>query len=144
LSPAAGRRRQNVAPRRDSRARAGCPKVRLALAFLLLALALPAFGQVKDFKWPEYFQKEELGEGQTNRLKTLVTGREGQALSASQFLLTEPQITRFTAEGATNLVARSQSACSTPNGARWLRPTSCSSRSAVAGCSSKAAGFTVT
>ena len=64
------------------------------------------FVKTKNFKFPEYYETPRTGPIQTNRIKAILTGAQGQYLSNDLFLLTQMQLEYFDFNGRTNLVAR--------------------------------------
>lgn len=62
-----------------------------------------------DFKWPVYFERNQMEKGQTNFLKTLVTGQSAETLPNGWLLVIEPRIVHFLPSGQTNAVAVSSS-----------------------------------
>src|SRR6267142_1731711 len=80
---------------------------RIIAAAVLLQTAVPAPAQttLTDFKWPMFFKRSEMQEGQTNFLKALVTGRSAKPLSDGNYFLEEPHIDFMFPQGGTNVVA---------------------------------------
>jgi lipopolysaccharide transport protein LptA len=62
---------------------------------------------VKGFVFPEYYEPQELEQGQTNRFKGKITGQSARILQPGIYLLETPQIDRYARDGKTNLIARS-------------------------------------
>lgn len=79
----------------------------MALSLLALGAGAQTF---HGFKWPVYFDRSEMEKGQTNYLKTLVTGQSAETLTNGWLLVQQPRIEHFLADGRTNVVAVS-SAC---------------------------------
>ncbi|HZO84891.1 MAG TPA: LptA/OstA family protein, partial [Verrucomicrobiae bacterium] len=79
----------------------------VAAALLLQSTALAGNQILTGFKWPVFFERSEMQKGQTNFLKTLVTGRSAQLLSNGWYLIDEPRIDHFLPSGGTNAVATS-------------------------------------
>jgi lipopolysaccharide transport protein LptA len=76
----------------------------IAAASLLQSVA-PAHSQViRGFKWLVFFERSEMQKGQTNFLKTLVTGRSATPTNGG-YWIDEPRIDHFLWTGATNAVA---------------------------------------
>lgn len=86
---------------------------RVAMGFMLAALAgWPALTQISSgfkgsgWKYPERYELPLLAKGQTNRLKGMLMGKEGQHLSNRIFRVTTMQLEHYELDGKTNLVAR--------------------------------------
>src|SRR5687768_14679782 len=80
----------------------------LIVAVVLLQTAAPSHAQTfQGFKLPVYFQRAELEKGQTNLLKTLVTGRSATNLPNGWMFVDQPRIDHFLPSGGTNAVATS-------------------------------------
>ncbi len=76
------------------------------VAALMLAIAGSLHSQsITGFKMPMFFNSSELPKGQTNRIKTLITGKSAQMLPTGLSLVQHPRIDHFTLDGTTNLVA---------------------------------------
>jgi hypothetical protein len=79
---------------------------------VLLLVTGPSLAQVsrfvkaKNFKFPEYYESLRTGQIQTNRLKALLIGAQGQYLSNDLFLLNQMQLDYYEMNGRTSLVAR--------------------------------------
>src|SRR5437867_120288 len=83
---------------------------RIIAAAVLLQTTIPAPAQpqtLTDFKWPIFFKRSEMQEGQTNYLKALVTGRSATNLSDGNSYVLEPHIDFMFPQGGTNVVATS-------------------------------------
>lgn len=71
-------------------------------------LACSAAAQnITGFMWPVFFERAEMEKGQTNRLKTLVTGKSAEPQTNGWMLVSDPRIVHFLPSGATNVVATS-------------------------------------
>jgi hypothetical protein len=81
-----------------------------ALAALLAAASTALWAQggrldlIKDFKHFDYY--DQAGAGQTNRLKSLVSGAEARPFSSNLIRVWRMKIESFDPNGHTNLIAR--------------------------------------
>jgi lipopolysaccharide transport protein LptA len=81
----------------------------LIVAVLLWQAAATSHAQTfHGFKLPVFFERSELEKGQTNFLKTLVTGQSATTLTNGWLLVQEPRIDHLLPSGGTNAVATSQ------------------------------------
>lgn len=82
----------------------------LIAAALLVLTAVPARPQTfQGFKLPVFYERAEMEKGQTNFLKTLVTGKSAEPLPNGWMLVDEPRIDHLLPNGNTNVVAISAS-----------------------------------
>ena len=78
----------------------------------MLLFVLPLAGQLsrrfkaRDVKFPEFYENQMTGRSQTNRLKGLLMGAEGQYLSNEVFLVTQMRLEHYQPDGRTNVVAK--------------------------------------
>ncbi|HTD88817.1 MAG TPA: LptA/OstA family protein, partial [Candidatus Binatia bacterium] len=82
----------------------------IAIAVALLAPTMAARAQpnvARDFKLPVFFNRNEMQKGQTNFLKTLITGWSAETQPNGLQLIDHPRITHFFPDGRTNVVATS-------------------------------------
>ena len=76
-------------------------------AALLLQSTAPVLAQaIVGFKWPVFFERSEMQKGQTNFLKTLVTGQSATPTNGG-YWIDELRIEHFLWTGGTNAVATS-------------------------------------
>lgn len=61
-------------------------------------------GRIKDFKLPDFYEATPAAPGATNRLKTLITGREAVPRPGGQYLVELVRIENYALEGRTNMV----------------------------------------
>ncbi len=82
------------------------------VATVVVIGALPLLGQLsrrfkaRDVKFPEFYENPMTGKSQTNRLKGLLMGAEGQYLSNELFLVTQMRLEHYQTDGRTNVVAK--------------------------------------
>ena len=82
-----------------------------SVAALVLIFVLPLAGQLsryakgKDVKFPQFYETPMTGRSQTNRLKGLLMGAEGQYLSNEVVLVTKMRLEHYQPDGRTNVVA---------------------------------------
>ena len=70
-----------------------------------------AFGQAfqgEGFKFPIYYQAHELGRGQTNRLKLLITSKTAERQPNSTYKMVGMHLEHYDGFARTNLIASSQ------------------------------------
>lgn len=78
----------------------------------LSLLSSPTSGQLsrqlkaRDVKFPEFYENPMTGKSQTNRLKGLLMGTEGQYLSNELFLVTQMRLEHYQPDGKTNVIAK--------------------------------------
>jgi len=60
---------------------------------------------VRNFVLPEYYERSELGQGRTNLLKALVTGKQAVPQARELYLVEEMRMEHIQPDGRTNLVA---------------------------------------
>lgn len=70
-----------------------------------LAGQLSRYAKGKDVKFPQFYETPVTGRIQTNRLKGLLMGAEGQYLSNELFLVTQMRLEHYQPDGRTNVVA---------------------------------------
>jgi hypothetical protein len=83
--------------------------VLLALGSLLawpLLAQIRSGGQASGWKYPERYELPILAKGQTNRLKGLLMGQQGQHLSNQVYRVNQMQLEHYDLDGKTNLIAR--------------------------------------
>lgn len=106
------------------RAQARAPLAPLTTVLIAVTLlGLPLFGQLsrkiraKDVKFPEFYESpggqkvadlppSARSQLRTNRLKSILMGKEGQYLSNEIFLINEMQLEHYQPDGRTSLVAQ--------------------------------------
>ena len=82
------------------------------IAALVWLCVLPLAGQLsrrfkaRDVKFPEFYENPMTGKSQTNKLKGLLMGSEGQYLSNELFLVTQMRLEHYQPDGRTNVVAK--------------------------------------
>jgi len=82
------------------------------IAAVVLLCVLPLAGQLtrqlkaRDVKFPEFYENPMMGKSQTNKLKGLLMGAEGQYLSNELFLVTQMRLEHYQPDGRTNVVAK--------------------------------------
>lgn len=80
----------------------------IAVAAALVAVMATAPAQTsRGFKLPVFFDRSEMQKGQTNFLKTLVTGERAETQANGWVLIDQPRITHYFPDGRTNAVATS-------------------------------------
>ena len=80
----------------------------IAIAIALVGTMAAAHAQsAVGFKWPIFFNRSEMQKGQTNSLKTLVSGQSATNEANGLMFITQPRITHYFPDGRTNLVATS-------------------------------------
>ena len=96
-----------VAQRRSSWLLAAGGAAVLGLFFVLpLAGQLSRRFKARDVKFPEFYENPMTGKSQTNKLKGILMGAEGQYLSNELFLVTQMQLEHYQPDGRTNVVAK--------------------------------------
>ena len=75
------------------------------LCVLPLAGQLSRRFKARDVKFPEFYENPMTGKSQTNKLKGLLMGSEGQYLSNELFLVTQMRLEHYQPDGRTNVVA---------------------------------------
>ena len=77
----------------------------ITVAILLVAAAAARAQTISGFKLLVFFERSEMEKGQTNFLKTLVTGQSAKTEPNGWMAVDQPRITHFHADGRTNMVA---------------------------------------